>query len=106
MNSANQPPERTAFEIFNGALDLSDSTELKAYLDRACQGDASLRARVEKLLAHHHADSFLEHAALAAAAVGEAPTTLDPAREPAPASVSPLGSIKYFGDYELLEEIA
>ncbi len=37
---------------------------------------------------------------------GEAPTMLDPTRESASASVAPLGSIKYFGDYELLEEIA
>ena len=106
MNSTNQPPKRTPFEIFNGALDLPDSAELKAYLDRACQGDAALRAQVENLLTHHHSDSFLEHAALAAAAVGETPTTLDPTREAAPASVAPLGNIKYFGDYELLEEIA
>ncbi|HZO84727.1 MAG TPA: serine/threonine-protein kinase [Verrucomicrobiae bacterium] len=106
MNSANQPPERTPFEIFNGALDIGDSTELQAYLDRACQGDAALRAQVENLLAHHQADSFLEHAALAAVAVKEAPRTLDPAREASPASVAPWGNIKYFGDYELLEEIA
>ena len=106
MNSANHPQKRTPFEIFNGALDFSDSAELKAYLDRACQGDAGLRAQVENLLTHHHSDSFLEHAALAAVAVGELPTTLDPTREAAPASVAPLGKIKYFGDYELLEEIA
>ena len=106
MNSANQSLKRTPFEIFNGALDLSDSAELKAYLDRACQGDAALRAQVENLLTHHHSDSFLEHAALAAVAAGEAPTTLDPTRGAAPARVAPLGNIKYFGDYELLEEIA
>lgn len=106
MNSANQPPKRTPFEIFNGALDLPDSAELKAYLDRACQGDAALRAQVENLLTHHHSDSFLEHSALPAVGVEEAPTTLDPTREAAPASVAPLGNIKYFGDYELLEEIA
>src|SRR6185503_1099315 len=83
-----------------------DSAELKAYLDRACQGDAALRAQVENLLTHHHSDSFLEHTALTAVAVSETPTTLDPTREAAPASVAPLGNIKYFGDYELLEEIA
>ena len=104
MNSANPAPRRTAFEIFSGALDLPDPAELKAYLDRACEGDAALRAEVENLMTHHHSDSFLEHAALAAP--GEAPTALDPMQEPAPASVEPLGAIKYFGDYELLEEIA
>ncbi len=92
MNSSNEPPERTAFEIFSGALDLPDSAELQAYLDRACHGDAALRAQVENLLAHHQSDSFLESAALVAPG--------------APASVSPLGNVKYFGDYELLEEIA
>lgn len=106
MNSANQPPKRTPFEIFNGALDLPDSAELKAYLDRACQGDAALRAQVENLLTHHHSDSFLEHAALAAVAVDETPTTLEATREAAAVRVAPLGNIQYFGDYELLEEIA
>src|SRR6185436_14354495 len=98
MNSANQPPKRTPFEIFDGALDLPDSAELKAYLDRACQGDAALRAQVENLLTHHHSDSFLEDTSVA---VGEAPTTFDPARAGAPPRVTPLGNIKYFGDYEL-----
>lgn len=106
MNSANQPPERTPFDIFNRALDLPDSAERKAYLDRACQEDAALRVQVENLLAHHRSDSFLEHAALPAMPAGVAPTMLDPAPEAAPARVAPLGKIKYFGDYELLEEIA
>src|SRR5204863_5578285 len=94
MNSANQPPRRNAVEIFNGALGLPDSaevTELEAYLNRACQGDAALRAEVENLLAHHHSDSFLEHAVRAAGAVGEAPTTLEPARKARPASLDPPG---------------
>jgi tRNA A-37 threonylcarbamoyl transferase component Bud32 len=106
MNSANPHHKRSSFELFNAALELSDPAELKAYLDRACQGDAALRAQVENLLAHHRSDSFLEHPPGQALAVGEAPTTLDPARAIAPASVAPLASIKYFGDYELVEEIA
>src|SRR3954464_426574 len=106
MNSSNQPPRRTPFEIFNGALDLPDSAELQAYLDGACQGDASLRAQVQSLLAHHHSDDFMEHAAATVVAVEEAPTMLDPARKAAPASVARLGNIKYFGDYELMAEIA
>ncbi len=106
MNSTNQPPERTPFEIFSEALDLSDPAELKAYLDHACGGDAALRAQVENLLAHHRSDSFLEHSAPAPGRGGDVPTTLDPTREPATASVAPLGTIRYFGDYELLDEIA
>jgi len=106
MNAANHPPKRTPFEIFNGALDLTHPAELKAYLDRECQGDAALLAHVQNLLAHHHSDSFLEHPALADVAPEDAPTTLDPTQETAPARVAPLANIKYFGDYELLEEIA
>ena len=75
MNSANPAPKRTASEIFSGALDLPDPAELKAYLDRECQGDAALRAQVEILMAHHHSDSFLEHPALAGVAAEETPTT-------------------------------
>src|SRR5262245_15856070 len=47
--------------IFAEALELSDPTSQTAYLDRACAGDAALRARVEALLAAHAgAGRFLE----------------------------------------------
>ena len=47
-------------EIFLEAAELPDEAARAAYLDRACGGDAGLRARVEALLrAHDPADSFL-----------------------------------------------
>lgn len=107
MNSSNHPQKPTPFEVFNGALDLTDPTKLNAYLDRACQGDAALRAQVDNLLKNHHSDSFLEHAPLNPGVGGDTPTTLDPVlKTTSAASVAPLGNVKYFGDYELLEEVA
>ncbi len=106
MNSNNKNSEQAPFEIFNGALDLANPAELKAYLDRACKGNTALRAQVENLLAHHKSDSFMEHTALSKAAREEAPTTLDPAREATPGNLVAPTNIKYFGDYELIDEIA
>ena len=45
---------------------MTDPAARSAYLDKACGGDAGLRARVEALLrAHDQADSFLDHPAVA-----------------------------------------
>src|SRR5262245_61732752 len=50
--------ERT---VFLAALDIADPAERIDYLDRACAGDAALRAQVETLLAAHaRAGSFLD----------------------------------------------
>jgi serine/threonine protein kinase len=48
--------------IFAGALAIAVPEERQAFLDRACEGDASLRAEVEALLAAYErgAASFLE----------------------------------------------
>jgi hypothetical protein len=80
--------------IFSAALERESPAERAAYLDEACAGDLALRARVEALLrAHEQAGSFL------------APSTTGP--EPAAAASPPVGTtVRYFGDYELLEEIA
>src|SRR5262245_61267237 len=81
-----------------------------AYLQDACGQDVELRRKVDELLKEHFSnDSLLARPALHGFAAGEAlqaPTTLDPTREAARANPVPLGKIKYFGDYELLEEIA
>src|SRR4051812_37438271 len=46
-------------DIFLEAADLPDETARAAYLDKACGGDAGLRARVEALLwAHDPEGSF------------------------------------------------
>jgi eukaryotic-like serine/threonine-protein kinase len=47
-------------DVFLGAVDLPDEAARAVYLDRACGGDAELRARVEALLrSHDPAGSFL-----------------------------------------------
>lgn len=52
-------------EIFQGALEYSDSAERRAYLDQACGTDAALRARIEALLfSHDSASRFLNVPAL------------------------------------------
>jgi hypothetical protein len=67
-------------QILTQALKLATPAERAAFLDRACAGDAELRAGVEAFLKAHAADpSFLEQPAAAvsgtvdAASVGAAP---------------------------------
>ena len=38
-------------QIFVSALEIDDKENLKAFLDRACQGDDGVRAEVEEMLA-------------------------------------------------------
>ncbi|HVJ83032.1 MAG TPA: serine/threonine-protein kinase, partial [Planctomycetia bacterium] len=49
MSETNPTPET----VFLEALAKTDPAELSAYLDRACAGDATLRSRVEEMLAAH-----------------------------------------------------
>src|SRR5262245_58388007 len=46
--------------VFAEALAKSDRLERATFLDRACSGNAALRASVESLLAAYDAGSFLE----------------------------------------------
>jgi WD40 repeat protein len=65
------------------------------FLDAACGGDEALRSRVEDLLRADDAGSFLRTAA-------DAPTAgLDGAT-----TAMPGGRVRYFGDYEVLQELA
>src|SRR5262249_28817755 len=79
--------------IFWEALDRPSEAERRAYLDRACQGDATLRSRVEALLvAHERAGDVLE----------------EPVRTPTvswsdPALLEAQGTV--IGPYKLLEPI-
>jgi eukaryotic-like serine/threonine-protein kinase len=57
-------PEPDLKAIFSEALDHPAGLERSAYLDRACEGDAALRLRVESILeAHDQAGAFLGSAA-------------------------------------------
>jgi hypothetical protein len=65
MNAAQQ-------EIFEAALEIKDDAERKAMLERACAGDAHLRARIEELLASQgEADRFFTDCVTAIAASTE-----------------------------------
>ena len=77
--------------IFIEALDIEDTAERAAFLDRVCAGDAALRRRMERLLQRHQqADSFLESSPAT-------PAALD---EPVPE-----GPGTVIGPYKLLEQI-
>ncbi|HEY1376245.1 MAG TPA: serine/threonine-protein kinase [Gemmataceae bacterium] len=78
--------------IFLAALDVADPAERAAYVDRACSGDAGLRAQVEGLLAaHQQSGGFLEQPALALVTVDELPAAERP------------GTV--IGPYKLLEQV-
>lgn len=85
----------TAKEIFNDALDLP-AEERAALVERACGGDAALRAEVEDLLAIHEA----------AGAFLASPTARE--AEPAPAARIPATAEAVgakIGPYKLLQQI-
>src|SRR5262245_46516275 len=78
--------------LFAEALERTDPHERAAFLDQACQGDAVLRERLERLLAQHqHAGGFIESPALAPAPTMDAPAT------------ERSGSV--IGPYKLVEQI-
>jgi WD40 repeat protein len=90
-------PERVE-AVFATALGKESPEERAAYLDEACAADPATRARVAALLrAHQEAGSFL-----AAPALGQA------SEEPegrGNAGAAPGTRVRYFGDYELLDEV-
>jgi hypothetical protein len=91
--------EETLFHLARA----KQSAERAAFLEEACAGDAALRQRVEVLLrADEGPGSFLDRPVLAREGAAE---TVAPCDSP---SVGPVPGtrIRYFGDYELLEEIA
>jgi serine/threonine protein kinase len=87
-------PDPQVRELFLGAVEKRDSREREDYLDRACGGDAALRAEVESLLRAYREDSFLNKPA------GDLPTVL--VRETMMAGEKPGEQI---GRYRLLEKI-
>src|SRR5262245_36604826 len=86
--------------------------ERAAFLDERCGGDATLRRRLEVLLrAHEGSDSLLDRPALESPAVVEEPGPAAGVETLGLAPSLPAGpgagtNLRYFGDYELLGEIA
>jgi eukaryotic-like serine/threonine-protein kinase len=82
-------------DIFLNAKDLADPGERAAYLDQACGNDIDLRQRVEAMLRVSEAAGqfFDTEKTMMMAAPGGSPKF-------------PVATVRYFGDYELLEEIA
>src|SRR3954452_15703208 len=78
--------------ILEAAVEIASGEQRRAFVERACAGDAELKARVEALIENHFlAGNFLEspaHAALANAG--------EPARERPGAVIGP---------YKLLEQV-
>jgi hypothetical protein len=104
------PDPKRVETVFAAALALATPAERTAYLDEACAGDPELRRRVEALLdANDHAGGFLNAPALEPPAEQEDQPAGTPTVGPAEgvtAATSPGARVRYFGDYELLEEIA
>ena len=101
MNTANPRAE----SIFAAALEIADSAARRAYLDRQCAGNATLRNEVESLLvAHTEAGTFLDGPA----------ASLLPAAEAQPSSIEESATVivpvtersgDRIGRYKLLEQI-
>src|SRR6516165_8524494 len=64
--------------LFLAVLDIEDPRERSAYLERACAGDPTLRAEVERLLkAHQDPGRFMEHPAPVLIASTEEPWAVE-----------------------------
>ena len=103
------PPER-AEEIFYSALELKSPDQRKAFLDRACLGDAALRSMVEKLLAAQpESEKFFQEGGVTQLPVGELAESL----ANAPGLVENIDALtmvdeslgKSIGPYKLLQKI-
>ena len=94
-HATDQPGDARAVELFNEALE-QPAPARAAFLDRACNGNPALRARIQSLLdAHAQADGFL-----ASPTVDQPPPPAAP--PPAAASEQP-GAV--IGRYKLLQRI-
>ena len=88
--------------LFVEALEIPDASARAAYLDRACAGDAALRARLVRLLDEHlRAGSFLDRPAVKPGATA----TFDPAPEAERAALAGEFVGTQIGPYKLLQQI-
>jgi hypothetical protein len=89
----------TERELFLAALDKDDPTERAAYLDQACDGNATLRQRVEALLRAHERTSPFMDVPIVEQLAGDSGGLdfLAPSQKP--------GSRGRLGHYEILEVV-
>src|SRR5437867_468989 len=94
--------DKSVRNLFGEAMEIADPRERAEYLARSCGANTALRQSVEELLqANEDAGRFL----------GGSEYSIGPA-SPNAVEGSPLsqnidaGAIHYFGDYQLLKEIA
>src|SRR5688572_12774986 len=91
-------PQEREEALFRAAVELPPGVTRRAFLDQACAGDASLRQRLDALLAAHEAPE--DSLATDAAARGKATIKLDFPEEPADEAVG-----QTLGRYKLLERV-
>jgi len=98
VNEDQQPLRK----IFNDAVEIADAQQRADFLAVACGADAALRRRVEELIAaNDDAGAFLGGGADSVANIArDLPSVTDVSEELQDRT------IRYFGDYQLLEEIA
>jgi serine/threonine protein kinase/WD40 repeat protein len=88
--------------IFNAAVQLRDASKRAIYLDLACENDAGLRARIERLLASDANDSFFaQPLARTSLRTFAAPVATGPGSQ----SGSPQPETERIGRYRLLQRI-
>jgi serine/threonine protein kinase len=93
MTPASPSPAPHPRDLFLEALEKSAPGERAAFLDGACRENAALRREVEKLLANHREDTFLEASALS------------PEVEAELARLKPEDAGEMIGPYKLREQI-
>jgi serine/threonine-protein kinase len=101
------PSFKRVEELFHQAVEL-DAAERAVFLGEACAGDAELRAAVEELLRHDHADETTNPLLISPVAVEaahhrpDALTLAAPGEVPPPVAKMPLPDLP---GYEVLKEL-
>src|SRR5262245_52499508 len=91
--------------IFNAAIELRDPAKRRAYLDLACENDAALRARMEKMIAAADDTFFDKTPASPSSAELETPAEAVPVKtESAPLGTAGESIGQRIDRYKLLEK--
>ena len=118
MSNQDQPSDPRLRDIFLKAVDITDTARRQSFLDGVCAADPALRVQIDALLASHQKASFLEHPAIqlepkltpdsaqATTMHSDAAESVRTVMGPQPYEPVAPESIRYFGDYEVLGEIA